>query len=316
MSHGAAVQTKATVTMDCNTGAPSIKMLHGESVGAADPLKSDDLSSTWQRRDPLKQPFASSSIWNLPLGAGAQYRPMQLEPMAWEGSRDEGRLVPLTEAQLAAKGYGFGIGVDGDIIVMTPDAPLTDVLYSPAAFHCRTWGPCPECIGRGGSQPNHGPNCTGNLSRCNGGQPGHGRCADNSGEFSRRDCTPNGTALFFRAPMPRDFLWPNDGSNAGLAILLDDGRTIVQGQPFARCAVGGPGTVFDGPPAVPPQDLFGQGFYGAHGGSGLSSVGGTIRLGEMMPGAPPTRHGEWRQAQHPASLLFSSSLVAAGSSQD
>ena len=90
-------------------------------------------------------------------------------------------LLPLTEAQLAAKGYGFGIGVDGDIIVMTPDAPLTDVLYSPAAFHCRTWGPCPECIGRGGSQPNHGPNCTGNLSRCNGGQPGHGRCADNSG---------------------------------------------------------------------------------------------------------------------------------------
>ena len=152
-----------------------------EGPCAGRPLKSDDLSSTWQRRDPLKQPFASSSIWNLPLGGGAQYKPMQLEPMYWEGSRDAGRLLPLTEAQLAAKGYGFGIGVDGDIIVMTPDAPLTDVLYSPAAFHCRTWGPCPECIGRGGSQPNHGPNCTGNLSRCNGGQPGHGRCADNSG---------------------------------------------------------------------------------------------------------------------------------------
>ena len=69
-----------------------------EGPCAGRPLKSDDLSSTWQRRDPLKQPFASSSIWNLPLGAGAQYKPMQLEPMYWEGSRDAGRLVPLTEA--------------------------------------------------------------------------------------------------------------------------------------------------------------------------------------------------------------------------
>ena len=61
---------------------------------------------------------------------------------------------------------------------------------------------------------------------------------------------------------------------------------------------------------MPPQDLFGQGFYGAHGGSGLSSIGGTIRLGEMMPGAPPTRHGGWsKQAQHPASQLFSSSSL-------
>ena len=30
--------------------------------------------------------------------------------------------------------------------------------------------------------------------------------------------------------------------------------------------------------------------WGAHGGSHLSSIGGTIRRGELLPGAPPIRH--------------------------
>jgi hypothetical protein len=36
--------------------------------------------------------------------------------------------------------------------------------------------------------------------------------------------------------------------------------------------------------------VLGNGTWGAHGGSGLSSIGGTIRLGELLPDAPPIRH--------------------------
>lgn len=37
-------------------------------------------------------------------------------------------------------------------------------------------------------------------------------------------------------------------------------------------------------------DILSDGNLGAHGGSGLSSFGGTIRLGELLPGSPPIRH--------------------------
>ena len=36
--------------------------------------------------------------------------------------------------------------------------------------------------------------------------------------------------------------------------------------------------------------ILGDGTGGAHGGSGLSSIGGSIRLGELLPGAPPIAH--------------------------
>lgn len=37
-------------------------------------------------------------------------------------------------------------------------------------------------------------------------------------------------------------------------------------------------------------DITGDGLHGAHGGSGMSAVGGTIRSGELNPGAPPIPH--------------------------
>src|SRR5204863_5207214 len=33
-----------------------------------------------------------------------------------------------------------------------------------------------------------------------------------------------------------------------------------------------------------PEDLYGTGETGSHGGSGLSALGGTVRLGELVPG--------------------------------
>ena len=92
-------------------------------------------------------------------------------------------------------------------------------------------------------------------------------------------------AVLFKAPIPEDYVVPgaNPGNlpNSGAAILMPDGRTIKQAQPFARCAAGGFATAYDVKADV---DIYGDGIAGAHGGSGLSALGGTIRLGELVPG--------------------------------
>jgi len=93
-------------------------------------------------------------------------------------------------------------------------------------------------------------------------------------------CTGTGPALA-SVPIPSSFVVPSDGHNDALAVLMPDGQTVLQGQPFARCAAGGVGTLL----ALAPSDnLYGNGILGAHGGSGLSSLGGTIRLNQLVPG--------------------------------
>jgi hypothetical protein len=68
---------------------------------------------------------------------------------------------------------------------------------------------------------------------------------------------------------------------------MPDRRTIKQTQPFAFCDSSKGATsqyVFDD------QDIYGPGMHGAHGGSGLSAVGGALRLGELTPASGPIRH--------------------------
>lgn len=93
----------------------------------------------------------------------------------------------------------------------------------------------------------------------------------------------------FNAPIPAGFLYLGnymgnpDGTttNAAAAFLAQDGHTIIQTQPVAHCTAAGPWTshyLFGN------EDIYGTGVSGAHGGSGLSAIGGTIRLGELVPG--------------------------------
>ena len=83
-------------------------------------------------------------------------------------------------------------------------------------------------------------------------------------------------------PIPDDWVIPNARSNNASAFLLPDGRTLVQINPLARCARGGP--VYGG--VTQDVDLYGSGVEGGHGGSGMSSIGGTIRLGELTSPNP------------------------------
>ena len=87
-------------------------------------------------------------------------------------------------------------------------------------------------------------------------------------------------------PVPAGFSTEidNDGTpNAAAAILMPDGETVVQTQPLHVCGPGGP---------VVSQYRFqddnlrtGDGIAGAHGGASMSSIGGTIRVGELTPGS-------------------------------
>ncbi len=87
-------------------------------------------------------------------------------------------------------------------------------------------------------------------------------------------------------PVPPDFVtdpgYLGATPNHAAAVLLPDGDTLFQTQPMHRCSPGGPlisEYLFD-------QDSLrnGSGIAGAHGGSRMSSVGGAIRLGELVPG--------------------------------
>jgi hypothetical protein len=93
-----------------------------------------------------------------------------------------------------------------------------------------------------------------------------------------------------QVPIPSNyFVSGTDRGDNPAAFLMPDGRTLIQSQPFARC---------DRTPLPPVAtsiihfdytDLYGDGRWGAHGGSQLSSIGGSIHVGELRPGVP-VRH--------------------------
>ena len=90
-----------------------------------------------------------------------------------------------------------------------------------------------------------------------------------------------------------------------MGVLLPDNVTLVQMQPVYRCAFGAPilarfGNATDGCPQQFPNvtSILGDGALGSHGGSGLSGVGGTIRVGELLPSSPPIPHALKLELQH------------------
>jgi len=195
-------------------------LVAGVSLGssaAAVGQRSTSPSPNTATRDALTWPFASNSIWNLPIGATALYVPANIK-----------------------KPSAYGMTTDVDVLILTANAPNTPVYYNGDA-----WGGGSRCSAQGG--------------------------------------------VLFSAPIPTNFVVPGAGSgnpdgttpNYSTAILMADGHTLVQGQPMARCTSGGTATMMW---SQQNEDLLGTGNSGAHGGSMLSSLGGTIRIGELVPG--------------------------------
>jgi len=81
------------------------------------------------------------------------------------------------------------------------------------------------------------------------------------------------------------------GNNNAAALLQPDNHSIINTQPLYRCHPGSPVLSILNSDKIGKDDiLYSNGTWGAHGGSGLSSIGGTIRLGELLPSSPPIRH--------------------------
>ena len=97
-------------------------------------------------------------------------------------------------------------------------------------------------------------------------------------------CTRQGQPIL-QLPIPNGYgnssKNPEEAPNHATAVLLRDGETYHQSQPLTVCNNGEFATTMV---AVNDASVYGDGTYGAHGGSGLSSVGGAIRLGELVPG--------------------------------
>lgn len=107
------------------------------------------------------------------------------------------------------------------------------------------------------------------------------------GAFGGDRCRSDPSRVLRTAPIPADYVLRSTNKNQSTAVLAADGRTVLNVQPFARCQAGGPATSFV---FFPDSDLYGDGIDGSHGGSGLSALGGSIRLGELRPGQQGPRH--------------------------
>lgn len=167
-------------------------------------------------RDAIKQPFRSYSIWNLPIGAGAQYVPAGI------GTSENGKQIIMTS--------------DANILLLDVNQPKRDLYFN-----------------------NGGWDGTENQ-RCN------------------RDRLQS-----WKVPVPDNYVVPISTENNAAAVLTDSAGTVRQFQPLSRCVAAGP--VYGLVEYQADNIITGDGLKaGAHGGSGMSSIGGTIRLGELVPG--------------------------------
>lgn len=165
-------------------------------------------------RDKYRQPFASTSIWNMPLGSDATYVAAGIE-------------------------HTDAITIDEEYWIVTDASMPLRPLFTNAAF-------------------------------------GPGRCAQSHFEFDL--AVPDSLVV----PDAREGSTPNNAA----AFLLPDGRTIQQLNPLSRCEAGGPVT---GGWLASTVDIYGDGVLGGHGGSHLSSIGGSLRRGDFSSD-DPIRH--------------------------
>lgn len=106
------------------------------------------------------------------------------------------------------------------------------------------------------------------------------------GSWQKR-CSKKRKSMHISLPVPDNLIIPDAKKgytpNNVSAFLMPNGRTLVQLGPLARCQKGGP---IYGWRYFPNIDIYGEGIGGAHFGSGLSSIGGSIRHGELTTDQP------------------------------
>lgn len=177
-------------------------------------------------RDPVYQPFSSTSIWNMPIGSDAQYVDANL---------------PYTRVISDGTERMRQVSVDTEHIFTT----TTDDEFLKMYRHKSNW--------------------------------------DNARWPSEELLGVSAGTLYW----PRGYTVANNTSNNCSAIIQPDRRTVIQLQP--TCRVDASSDYITGYNHQKKIDLYGSGENGTHYGSGLSTIGGSIRKGELTS-SEPIRH--------------------------
>ncbi len=201
-------------TIPTKIASPSSKQ-NSSQVTLATPNQTPTQKKFPTTRDKFLWPFASTSLWNLPIGSGARYIPANIDKAGYAGA-DEEYFYKLKSSD-----------------------PLRPV-YAPGSWTKR--------------------------------------CADKKTK-----------SMGISLPIPDDLIIPDARTkprstpNNVSAFLMPNDKTLVQIAPLARCQSGG---AIYGWRYFPDSDIYGDGIGGAHFGSGLSSIGGSIRKGELTNNEP------------------------------
>eukprot|EP00051_Salpingoeca_urceolata_P019993 m.296049 g.296049 ORF g.296049 m.296049 type:complete len:467 (-) comp19519_c2_seq1:96-1496(-) len=261
----------------CCTSPPALTP--HEQAQIANP---NDLIALASCRDRRAWPFATTSIWNTAIGSNANYTPAGVfspQPRArgcmLAASQFQRRQTCASSPHAADQATCEAAGCCWD-----NDAKSKDYLQCFAAvngtmssFHIdqdifvEVSDSDPEIAWH--DQGWWGPNPKNATSHCSVVGPVHSHIK-----------------------FPHNVTFDLEGHNSGLAMLQPDNRTLLQTQPAYRCVAGGP--LLSRYPGCPwgcvYQSILGDGAHGAHGGSGLSAFGGTIRPGELLAHSGPIRH--------------------------
>eukprot|EP00041_Stephanoeca_diplocostata_P013929 m.249357 g.249357 ORF g.249357 m.249357 type:complete len:439 (+) comp19518_c0_seq2:252-1568(+) len=215
-------------------------------------------------RQPFIQPFASTSIWNTPIGANARFVDAKLytDFNTTIFHVDTEYMIGFTSD--TPTDSDVGTKVDNRNVAGTSNAvPLVPVVNQ------GWWGGIPPAVAA--------------------------KCPVPSDANSWCHCTVIGN-ISDHLPIPLDFTTNTTGNNEGTVKLNE--THVLQLQPVYRC-----GTTSTSPLlAMWPNFMrypenhrildvrTSNGTYGCHGGSGLSGFGGSIRKGELNASAPPIQH--------------------------
>eukprot|EP01084_Bolivina_argentea_P149091 260527_1 len=189
-------------------------------------------------RDRTLWPFASTSIWNMPIGSNAKF--------------SESHLFDESSSKHPLPDNFFG---DVDFFYAVNDKSPMFKWYNQAK-----WGPPIT-----------------NASYC----------------------TITGN-LMGEIRFPSNTIITDFGNNNALAILQPDNVTLYQMQPIYHCSANGPLFAADWCFKKENVSILGDGAYGCHSGGELSSIGGTIRKGEL------TDNDNIDSIKHALKLEFSS----------
>ncbi len=220
-------------------------------------------------RDRFLEPFSADSIWNTAIGDGAHSVPAKI--VAAGDSRglpgnfhnDQDFILRVTEADPFTDWINQGDwGADDHCAVQT---------------HSRSGQPCSL---EDDQLPKQLDGCVAQVRL-----PADWTSASDCDGPAKPDASNCRSA-------------PGQANNNAMAVLQPDNVTLLQMQPAYRCGfhpaplLARWGNATDGGPQrfANLTSILGAGAGGAHGGSGLSSIGGSIRLGELLPGAPAIAH--------------------------